>query len=251
MIGAALAANCNDWPLQTIECAQPKHLQLVTVDCPLQSWSDERVRNLFGELVALKLLGFGANYSANVLPVDTTDFIGRHYLSCLDTDHGLQVVAGFRALDLERCRLFNLLFPAESLARAANAPLHAEAVTEFVEQDDAVSYIGSWTIHPAVQRNPLLRAALRDHFALGSILFHREVGLRRLILGATLRFKVDRLLSSVGYRPLSLGGKPLSPITVQHLHGESVRLMYFDGCGDDVLNRAKALRRLWDARVGY
>src|SRR5262249_14930267 len=146
-----------------------------------------------------------------VLPVDTTDFVGRHYLSCIEGPQGLQVVAGFRTVDFPRCRLFNLPFPALSLARTANAPLHAEAVRQFVDQGPAVSYIGSWTIHPGAYANQRLRASLREHFVLGSILFHREAGVERLVLGATLRFKVDRLLRPVGYLPLVYEGAPLPP----------------------------------------
>src|SRR5262245_12436631 len=168
---------------ETIEHAASENFRLVVLDCPLESWNDEGVRELFGDLVALKRLGFGALYRDKVLPVDTTDFVGRHYLSCLEGPEGLRVVAGFRSVDFERCRLFNLPFPALSLARAANAPLHADVVRRFVEEDTRVSYIGSWTIHPTVCGNQALRACLREHFVLGSILFHREAGIEKLILG--------------------------------------------------------------------
>src|SRR5262245_38874664 len=94
--------------------AVPEDLRLVVLDCPLESWDNEHVRELFGNLVALKKLGFSAFYPNKVLPVDTTDFVGRHYLSCIQGRQGFQVVAGFRAVDLERCRYFNLPFPALS-----------------------------------------------------------------------------------------------------------------------------------------
>ena len=166
-------------PPENIEHVAPENLRLVVLDCPLESWDDEGVRELFGDLVTLKKLGFGASYRDKVLPVDTTDFVGRHYLSCIEGPQGLQVVAGFRAVDFERCRLFNLPFPALCLARAANAPMHAEAVRRFVEQDAAVSYIGSWTIHPGAYANQRLRAPLfvartqlayaRRHFRIAAL----------------------------------------------------------------------------------
>ncbi len=237
--------------LQLIERAAPEDLRMVILECPLDNWHDQNVRDLFGELVDLKVAGFGAHYGAKVLPVDTTDFIGRHFLSCLETRHGLRPIAGFRAVDLDRCRSFNQPFPAESLARAANASRHAEAVRAYVERDASVGYIGSWTVHPAVRRNPRLRAALRDHFALGGILLHREVGVRRIILGATLRFKVDRLLAPVGYRALAHNGEALPPIAAPHLHGELVRLVHLDQCRGHVLERAQALRGPWDSRMVF
>jgi hypothetical protein len=250
----AFSGSCavhNPTALSMIECAAPEDLRMVILECPLDNWADPDVRNLFGDLVELKMLGFGANYSAKVLPVDTTDFIGRHFLSCLETPHGLRPVAGFRAIDVERCRAFNQPFPAESLVRAAKAPRHVEAVRDYVERAGPVSYIGSWTVHPAVRRNPCLRAALRDHFVLGGILMHREVEVENIILGATLRFKVDRLLAPVGYRPLTYDGEPLPPFAAPHLHGELVRLVHLNHCSGHALERTQALRGLWNARMVF
>jgi hypothetical protein len=122
-------------------------------------------------------------------------------------------------------------------------------VRQFVDQGPAVSYIGSWTIHPGAYANQRLRASLREHFVLGSILFHREAGVERLILGATLRFKVDRLLRPVGYLPLVYEGTPLPPLAAQHLHGEPVLLMYLAEPANIVLERAEGLRSLWNARL--
>jgi hypothetical protein len=238
-------------PPKSFEHARPEDLRLVVLDCPLEGWDDASVGKLFSDLVALKKLGFGASYRDKVLPVDTTDFVGRHYLSCIDGPKGLQVIAGFRSVDFKRCRSFNLPFPALSLACSASAPLHVEAVRRFVERDAAVSYVGSWTIHPGAHSNQRLRALLRDHFVLGSILFHREVGVERFILGATLRFKVDRLLRPAGYRPLDYEGSPLPPLAAQHLHGEPVQLMYLAGASSSVLKRAEYLSDLWNARLVY
>jgi len=234
---------------QMIERAAPEDLRLVILECPLDNWADPDVRDLFGALVDLKILGFGAHYSKKILPVDTTDFIGRHFLSCLETPHGLRPIAGFRAVDLERCRAFNQPFPAESLVRAAKASRHLEAVRSYVEAADSVGYIGSWTVHPAVRFNSRLRPTLRDHFALGGILMHREVDVENIILGATLRFKVDRLLAPVGYRPLAHDGEPLPPFAAPHLHGELVRLVHLDHCSGRTLERAQALRGPWNSRM--
>jgi len=236
-------------PLETFERAAPEDIRLAVLDCPLEGWNDQSVRGLFGDLVALKKVGFGALYHSKVLPVDTTDFVGRHYLSCIEGLHGLRVVAGFRTVDLDRCRTFNLPFPALSLALAADAPRHAEAVRRFVGEHTAVGYIGSWTIHPSLCGNQAVRASLRDHFVLGSILFNLAAGIERLILGATLRFKVDKLLRPVGYHPLDYEGNALPPLAAQHLHGEPVQLMCLTKPTRNVLKRTEVLRRLWNDRI--
>jgi hypothetical protein len=68
-----------------------------------------------------------------------------------------------------------------------------------------------------------------------------------MVVGATLRFKVDRLLSGVGFRPLEREGTALPPIKVRHLHGEPVLLMYRDQA--DAPHEAQALRGRWSARM--
>jgi hypothetical protein len=236
---------------QMIERASPKDLHLVVLECPIENWNNPTVRRLFNELVSLKMLGFSHHYRAKVLPVDTTDFIGHHVLTCLSGPDGLQPIAGFRAVDLHRCQSFNQSFPAESLARSANARRHTEAVRGYIERCDSVGYIGSWTVHPTVRRNRPLRAAIRDHFALGGILLHDTIGVERIILGATLRFKVDRLLAPVGYRALSHEEERLGPLAASHLHGELVQLMHLDRVSDRAMTHAEPLREDWDLRMVF
>jgi hypothetical protein len=104
-------------------------------------------------------------------------------------------------------------------------------------------------VHPSARANPSLRGALRDDFALGALLAHEEATIPRMVVGATLRFKVDRLLASVGFRSMSHQDAPLPPIAVRHLHGESVLLMCLEEASGDALRRADALRERWRARV--
>jgi len=242
-----LSIICGEPPDSVVERASPESLRFVTLDCPLERWRDPDVRAAFAEMVRLKMLGFSAQHAAGIMPVDTSDFIASHVLTCVDWHDGLHIASAFRTISTERCREFNLTFSAESLAIAADAREHAAAVREFVGENGHVGYLGSWTIHPSARDNPSLRAALRDDFALGCVLAHEEAGLPRMVVGATLRFKVDRLLSGVGFRPLSRRGEALPPINVRHLHGEPVLLMCRDEAG--VPSQAEALRGRWSARV--
>jgi hypothetical protein len=240
---------CKDPPDPLIEATSPERLRFVTLDRPLARWSNQGLRTAFDETVHLKMLGFGAHYQAHVMPVDTTDFIGCHILTVVEGADGLHLLAAFRTITYDRCREFNLTFSAESLALQANARAHAAAVREFVERDSRVGYLGSWTVHPSARANPSLRTALREDFALGAVLAHQEAGIPRLVVGATLRFKVDRLLAPVGFRPLSHEGSPLPPIEVRHLNGEPVLLMCLDEYAQEALHRAEALRARWRERV--
>jgi len=238
---------CREPPDPLVATCSSDQLRFVTLDCPLERWREPDVRAAFAEMVRLKMLGFSAQHAAGIMPVDTSDFIASHVLTCVEGSDGLHLVAAFRSISTERCREFNLTFSAESLAIAADAREHAAAVREFVGETGRVGYLGSWTIHPSARDNPPLRAALRDDFALGAVLAHEDAGLPRMVVGATLRFKVDRLLSGVGFRPLAREGAALPPIKVRHLHGEPVLLMCRDAAGAP--GEAEALRGRWSARI--
>lgn len=243
-------ASSTDVSRETVEAARPEQLQIIVLDCPLEHWDEPAVRSLFCAMVDIKRIGFDAHYDAKVLPLDTTDFIGRHVLTCLPDSHGLlRVLAGYRAIDSERCKAFNLRFPAESLALAAGSAEHAAAVREFVDGGGPVGYLGSWTAHPAVRGNVQLRGALRDHFAMGGVLLHHESGVPRVMVGATLRFKVDRLLRPVGYRPLAHGGRPLPALRVGHLQGEFVQLMALESCAEALLEQPPRPGWGWERRI--
>jgi len=247
MGASRLAIVCREPPDSVVESAAPDDLRFVTLDCPLERWRDLNVRAVFDEMVYLKKLGFGAQHAAGVMPVDTTDFIGSHVLSCIDAADGLHVAAAFRVISCERCRAFNMTFSAEALALQAEARTHAAAVREFVGGDARVGYVGSWTVHPSVHANVPLRAALHDDFTLGALLALQDAGIPRLVVGATLRFKVDRLLSAVGFLPLAHEGVPLPPIAVRHLRGEPVLLMCRDEA--EAPQGMEALHGRWSARV--
>ena len=68
-----------------------------------------------------------------------------------------------------------------------------------------------------------------------------------MVVGATLRFKVDRLLSPVGFRPLALQTVELPPIKVRHLHDEPVLIMCRDKA--DAPREVAVLRERWRERV--
>lgn len=229
--------------------ARPDELRVVTVDGALRGWDDPAVRAWFNAAVGVKLLGFGRRYSSAVLPVDTTDFVATHVLSCLPYEGCLYPVAGYRIIDEPCCTAHCLPYPARTLALSANAPAHVRAVDSFLRTHSATAYLGSWTIHPELGGNAALRAALREHFAVGALLATVERGTTGWLVGATLRFKVDRLLRAVGFRSLRNDDEPLAPLHVAHLNGEGVALMYLDGRDAEPHTRRLRQQAWWSRRL--
>ena len=226
------------------------NLRIVILNCPYDTWEEAQTRDLFGAMAALKLRGYRDDYAYGVLPLDTTDFVGCHYLLCEDRPDGLQPIMGCRMVSLDRCRVHRLPFPALTLAAMADAPRHAEAMRGIVErcerQGIGIVYDGSWTIDPQTRRE---RRLLHEIFTAMFVMVHDAYAIRETIAGAVLRLKTARYLSSWGYRPLELDGAPLPPVAVQPLLGEPVTLMHLREFTASARTVADRYRALWERRL--
>src|SRR3974390_261236 len=103
-----VAIVCGEPPDAVVERAAPGSLRFVTLACPLERWREPDVRAAFAEMVRLKMLGFSSQHAAGIMPVDTSDFIASHVLTCVEGSDGLHVASAFRSISTERCREFNL-----------------------------------------------------------------------------------------------------------------------------------------------
>jgi hypothetical protein len=225
-------------------------LRIVILNCPYDTWEGAETRELFGAMAALKLRGYRDDYAYGVLPLDTTDFVGCHYLLCEDRLGVLQPIMGCRMTSLERCRVHRLPFPALTLAEMVDARRHAEAIRAIMErcerQDIGIVYDGSWTIDPQTRRD---RRLLHEIFTAMFVMVHDAYAIRETIAGAVLRLKTARHLSSWGYQPLELDGALLPPVAVQPLLGELVTLMHLREFTASARSIADRYRVLWEQRL--
>jgi hypothetical protein len=226
------------------------NLRMVILNCPYDTWDQAETRDLFGKMASLKLRGYGSEYSYGVLPLDTTDFVGCHFMLCEDRRGQLQPIMACRMTTLERCRVHRLTFPALALAAMADTAQHVETVQAIVERCErrgsGIAYDGSLTIDPRIRRE---RRIVRDVFTAMFVLVHDAYGVQETIAGAVLRLKTGKYLSSFGYRALDRDGVPLAPVAVQPLLGEPVLLMHLAEFASDARAMADQYLRLWDRRL--
>lgn len=230
-----------------------EELQLVSIECAYDVWNSDLVQDLFGKMVALKLKGYRARHPYGVLPVDTYDFIASHHLVCRREKGELFPVTGFKTTTLDRCRMHKLPFPGLTLVEAAGAPEHAEVVRGIIERCERegikLGYTSSWTIDPQAREDKEFVAHLRAIIEMIYVFFHREKQLDELIVGGTVRVGTDRLFETWGHEPLKRNGVVLPPISVAHLLGDPVVVMYLRRFSDEVQARAEQLRALWKNRI--
>ena len=98
-------------------------LKIVTIEPLYDNWNNFLARDLFGQIVDVKLKGFGAHYPYGVMPIDTSDFISTHHLICQERDGELEVLSAFKTVDLNKAITHNLTFPALSLVKLAGLSL--------------------------------------------------------------------------------------------------------------------------------
>src|SRR5579862_5944618 len=79
-------------------------ITLVTLDNFYVAAENPMARRIFGELVLLRLRGFGPDYPDTYLPVDAADYVCRQHLFCAGEGENLEPFAGFRQVPPEPLR---------------------------------------------------------------------------------------------------------------------------------------------------
>ncbi|MGZ5279528.1 MAG: hypothetical protein ACXWC9_06280, partial [Pseudobdellovibrionaceae bacterium] len=101
-----------------------QNLRFVVLKSPFQIWTqleNDTFKDLFHDMVRLKLQGYGLEYPRGVLPVDTSDFIATHLLVCKEEGSRLRPIMGFKTTSFADCEHHQIAFPALGLVQAAES----------------------------------------------------------------------------------------------------------------------------------
>jgi hypothetical protein len=231
-------------------------LRFVILKDVAQIWSqtDHVVfKELFYNMIQMKLRGYEAEYPAGVLPIDTTDFFGHHLLICEEKNGFFYPVSGIKSTFLSESQRRQLNFPALSLVQAAEAPEHIKTMKKILErcekENTNICYTGSWTTTPAIRKNREYNRTVIRHFYALYVLFHLEQKVDEIITGGTMRFKADHFFNEMGHEIFASEGKKLEPIFVKHLFGEKVQLLHLKKFTNTAIKKAEEFRDKWNQRV--
>lgn len=225
------------------------NIHLVELDCPYDSWDEPKTKDLFHKAVSLKIRGYQAEYPYGVLPIDTSDFVGVHHLVCEERSDGLQPIMAYRTITSSRCKAHRMGFPPLTLMQLLKLPSHEIAIRNLLVEVEAanrvVGYASSLTIDPNYRGDPLLKEILKATH----VLYHREAGIRHVVGGGVLRFKVDSLYSFWGYDRLSYENIELPPVEVPFVMNEVTGFFVLRDFSQQSLDFAEQYRALWNRRV--
>lgn len=229
-------------------------LRIVVIHNPYDTFQEPLVKDLFSKMVELKLKGYRAEYPYGVLPVDASDFVAAHQMVCIESRSGFVPIMGYKSTTLEKCQIYNMVFPALNLVRQAGATPHDKAVEAIVancKNPAELTYTGSWTVDPSVKRNPALATQLKHLFKTMYVLYHLENSIHQIIAGGTLRFKTEKLIERWGHEPLTYNGEKLPTIRVKHLLNEEVLVMHLKKFTEEAKVIDEESLALWQDRIVF
>jgi hypothetical protein len=230
-------------------------LQLVILDCPVDAWEEPGADQAFHRMVRLKLRGYASGeYPYGVIPVDATDFVGTHILFCRRDADGLTPLMGYKSITYGRCRTFGMKFPPLAIAEGAGSFAHQRDIRARMErwdaEPDALRYCSSYTIEPSMRRDRAFISGLKELLGGMQVHFLRDMGTRDSMLCGVVKFKVDKMFVSWGYKGLAEGGRELPTMHQASLQGTEVKMLSLpDGFLDVVHGWAERVRPLWENRI--
>lgn len=230
-----------------IESLIPK-IKIVLLSNPVSTWDDPLTRDLFFQLISLKLKGYGRSYPDGVIAVDSVDFIADHLLLCEERrDGGLRVLMGYKSVLQSRCEHYHFPFPALPLLKSSKADQYIPKIEKILadakKRGEELAYSSSWTIDEHAQQNRELNRYLRKLFTTMIVGYHRDHNIPQWMTCGVVRFRTDEYFNF-------LGGQALTDAFAQYsLEGEPVRMFHIAQHSEQALASAAENEHVWKNRL--
>lgn len=233
---------------------KPGEIKLIEIDNPYRSWDDPLVQNLFLKMITLKFNSYKAKYPDGVIPVDTSDWVSKHFLACKVEGRGNYVpLMGFRLSTLQRCREHYLGFPPLLIAKSANAVDHVKCIEQIIAECDQkkldLSYVGAFTVDLKQKSDPEFFKFLRHMMPAVHYFYRRSLnGMHQDVTAAVVRFHMDEFFRRYGFQNLG-GEKTLPTIRSPYLAKEEVRFVHMKHSSAFAEKTAPEYERFWNERL--
>ncbi|MBT3980222.1 MAG: hypothetical protein HOE90_02650 [Bacteriovoracaceae bacterium] len=133
-------------------------LTLVILENFYQCCEDPLAKDLFGQMAALKCLGYSNIYGDGVLAFDKDDLFGTHLLVCDKHQGNLRVLSGYKSVNYSSCKKFGFNFAIKNMIAANGSSQCLEelesVITKCEKEGHEISYDTTWTILPHVRNQP-------------------------------------------------------------------------------------------------
>lgn len=127
-------------------------LKIVLLRSPYYTMSESGLsKDIFSEMLSVRLNGFRSYYGCDVMPVHTVDFISDHVVICDESDGEYKSLASFKYVAIDVCEKFNVIPPLYTvLEDPVNSEVDCDAFNNYINNWSAnkSAYYGSFVVNP-------------------------------------------------------------------------------------------------------
>lgn len=182
-------------------------LQVVILEAPNETLLVPDGKELFANIMELRIRGYTNIHSNAILPMDTTDFLATHLLVCTKENPLENVLMSYKSTSYKLCQKFNLAFPFTTILEKS---AHPDCVSEMKKiLDDCektgkdLSYDAGWTVNPKIRENKELQMALKEIVVSFLVHHHRDYAIPHWVTFGICKVKTDQLFLKMGASEIS------------------------------------------------
>ena len=227
-------------------------LQIVVIENLKEHWDNSDVRDLYCDMMKLKLDGYGAVYGDNVISADKADFFGTHLIVC---QKGLRLkpLFGYKSVTLKKCNEFLYKFPALSLVSSDAEPECLKELENILERakknNQSISFDYSWAQDPSIKatRSESMAKMFRDLVMVLVVNHHKDYEIDEMITCGVAKVRTDQFFDRMGFSKIS--NKSL--FSQADLNGDDVHVFHTKTYSEYANQVAKEYKELWDSRLEF
>lgn len=229
-----------------------ENLQIVVIDEMKYHWDNPLVRQLYCDLMQIKIDGYGSVYGENVISLDKADFFGTHLMVC-EKGEKLTPLFGYKSVTFDRCDEYHHSFPAISLVLKDG---HKECLTKLLSiveeaklNKESTSFDYSWAQNPQIKslRTKSTKKLYRDLVMTLVVNHHQDYGIEHMITCGVVKVKTDLFFENMGMNKIS----DMSLFSQKDLNGEDVHIFHAQKYSKYAYAVALQYYELWNNRLEF
>lgn len=227
-----------------------KKFQVVVLDCPIFAMDDVFCAQMLGKSLKMKVDGYNATYSDQVLPLDKADFFGTHLIFCEKTETDLVPIFSYKAAPYDRCLKYNFEFPAITSVKNDAHPSCMEDILKIinsVSNPSLISFDSSWAqnLDYRFSDTPGLKEKLREIMMMVIVKHHVDHNLPHMLTCGVSKVKTDQFFLRMGLKKLNEN----SHYNQQSMDNEELVIFHSTTFSDEAYSMADKYHELWESRL--
>jgi len=226
-------------------------LQIVILECPIQSIHDSFTQEIFGKILELKIKSYQFWFGKNALPLDAIDFIACHLLLCTYQEKQWIPILAYKLVSLKTCEAYQLEFPIMThFKNCLKAKPHFKVIQTLMNQAQQekkeIYWCGGFMI--SLKFIPM-KNHLENLMRAMHVFYHLPHSSFLIFTVASQKFKTQNLFTQAGYQFIQSHGQDCPAIPLPSYYFEEVLIMYQKALPNSEIQHAQAYQALWNKRI--